>query len=145
MSPLNRRRIANFKANKRGYISLWIFGVLFFISLFAEFIANDKPILIFFDGKFLFPVLKLYPETRFGGEFETEADYHDEYVANLIKEQGWNGFGRSSPYSYDSVAFGRPAPHRHLPRNRIGSVRTTRAETLWRASFTASVFQCCSD
>ena len=53
MSPLNRRRIANFKANKRGYISLWIFGILFLISLFAEFIANDKPLLVFFDGKLL--------------------------------------------------------------------------------------------
>lgn len=120
MSPLNRRRIANFKANKRGYISLWIFGVLFFISLFAEFIANDKPILIFFDGKFLFPVLKLYPETRFGGEFETEADYHDEYVANLVKEQGWMVWPLI-PYSYDSVAFGRPAPAPPSKQNWLGT------------------------
>jgi microcin C transport system permease protein len=120
MSPLNRRRIANFKANKRGYISLWIFGVLFFISLFAEFIANDKPILVFFDGKLLFPVLKSYPETRFGGEFETEADYHDEYVVNLIKEKGWM-IWPLIPYSYDSVAFGRPAPASPSKQNWLGT------------------------
>ena len=120
MSPLNRRRIANFKANKRGYISLWIFGVLFFISLFAEFIANDKPIFVFFDGKLLFPVLKSYPETRFGGEFETEADYHDEYVANLIKEKGWM-IWPLIPYSYDSVAFGRPAPAAPSKQNWLGT------------------------
>ena len=95
MKPLNRRRIANFRRNRRGYISLWIFCVLFTTTLLAEFISNDKPLIIYFDGAVLFPVLKAYPETHFGGEFPTEADYHDPYVVELIKGKGWMLWPRS--------------------------------------------------
>ena len=70
-SPLNRRRWQNFKANKRGYWSFWVFMVLFFVSLFAELIANDKPLLIKYDGQLYWPVLFGYAETTFGGDFET--------------------------------------------------------------------------
>ena len=80
LKPINQRRWQNFKANRRGYWSFWIFLVLFFISLFAEFIANDKPLLVRYDGELLTPVFVSYPETRFGGEFETETDYRDPYV-----------------------------------------------------------------
>ena len=73
LSVLNKRRWQTFKAHKRGYWSLWIFLILFVISLFAEFIANDKPLLVKFDGQYYFPVFKSYPETDFGGIFETEA------------------------------------------------------------------------
>jgi len=120
MTPLNRRRISNFKANKRGYISLWVFLALFFISLFAEFIANDKPILIYYDGTPLFPVFVVYPETRFGGEFESEADYRDPYVMDLIKEKGWM-IWPPIPYSYDTVVHGRPAPAPPSGRNWLGT------------------------
>ena len=89
MSPLNRRRIANFKANRRGYYSLYIFLILFSLSIFSEFLSNDMQILTNFDGNFLFPVIKSYPETRFGGEFPTEADYSDPFVIELIKKKGW--------------------------------------------------------
>ncbi len=67
LSPINRRRWDNFKANRRGYWSLWIFGVLFFLSLFAEFIANDRPILMSYKGEILAPVFVDYPEEKFGG------------------------------------------------------------------------------
>jgi len=120
ISPLNRRRLAIFKANRRGYISLLIFCVLFFISLFAEFIANDKPLIVLFDGDLLFPVLRSYQETRFGGEFETEADYRDEYVAELIEKKGrmlWPPIR----YSYDTIAFGRPAPAPPSKQNWLGT------------------------
>ena len=70
LSPLNKRRWQNFKTNRRGYWSLWIFLVLFFVTLFAEFIANDKPLYISFSGKSYFPVVFTYPETTFGGDFE---------------------------------------------------------------------------
>ncbi|MBV9954025.1 MAG: ABC transporter permease, partial [Pseudolabrys sp.] len=80
MSPLNRRRWQNFKANKRGYWAFWIFLVLFFVTLFAEFLANDKPFLIRMEGHTFVPVLFNYPETAFGGEFETAADYRDPYL-----------------------------------------------------------------
>ena len=88
LSPLNRRRWENFKANRRGYISLWVFLVLFVISLFAEFIANDQPFQVKYDGKFFFPVFRTYAETTFGGEFETAADYRDPYLQKLIADSG---------------------------------------------------------
>ena len=77
LSPVNRRRWQNFKANRRGYVALWVFLVLFVVTLFAEFLANDKPFLIRLEGQTFVPVLFTYPETAFGGEFETEADYRD--------------------------------------------------------------------
>ena len=89
LSPLNRRRLANFKANRRGYWSFWIFLVVFLLSLFAEFIANDKPLLVRYDGGFYMPVVTSYPETVFGGEFDLEADYHDPFIQELIEEKGW--------------------------------------------------------
>src|SRR5271155_5353391 len=79
LTPLTRRRLRNFRANRRGFWSLWIFLVLFVASLFAELIANDKPLVIRFQGAFYFPVVTSYPETAFGGEFPTEADYHDPF------------------------------------------------------------------
>ena len=84
ITPITRRRLDNFRRNRRGFWSLWIFLALFFVTLFAEVIANDKPLLIRYDGAFYAPVLFVYPETTFGGEFLTEADYRDEFVAKLI-------------------------------------------------------------
>ncbi|HUC02545.1 MAG TPA: ABC transporter permease, partial [Methyloceanibacter sp.] len=90
LSVLNKRRWQTFKAHKRGYWSLWIFLILFVISLFAEFIANDKPPLVKFDGQYYFPVFKSYPETDFGGIFETEAVYRDPAVKQMIADKsGW--------------------------------------------------------
>ncbi|GFO82315.1 MAG: ABC transporter permease [Methyloceanibacter sp.] len=88
VSALNKRRWQTFKANRRGYWSLWIFLFLFLISLFAEFIANDKPILIQYEGHYYWPIFQAYPETDFGGIFETEADYRDPVVQDLIAEKG---------------------------------------------------------
>ena len=93
-SPLNRRRWENFKANKRGYWSFWIFLVLFFVSLFAEFIANDQPLFIRYDGKNFFPVMITYPETTFGGDFQTAADYRDPYLQKLIADRAVPSSGR---------------------------------------------------
>ncbi len=114
MSPLVRRGIANFKANRRGYYSLWIFGILFAISLMAELVANDKPIVLFMNGKLFFPAFTFVAETDLGGELEIEADYTDPYVKDLIEEaNGWAIFP-PIPYSYDTVDFwveqSTPAP-----------------------------------
>lgn len=68
---MNQRRLYHFRQNRRGYWSLWIFSVLFVLSLFAEFIANDKPLLLKYNGSYYFPVMVSYPETQFGGDFET--------------------------------------------------------------------------
>ncbi|MGV6803050.1 MAG: ABC transporter permease [Ruegeria sp.] len=88
LSPLNQRRWRNFRRNSRAYWSLIIFSVLFGLSLFAEFIANDKPILVNYRGEYFTPIFKFYPETAFGGDFQTEAIYRDPEVQCLIKSGG---------------------------------------------------------
>ena len=100
LSPLNRRRLRAFKANRRGYYSLLIFIVLFTFTLFAEFVANDKPLLVKYDGAFYLPMFSMYTEKQFGGEFETEADYRDPAVQQFIREKnGWMVWPLI-PYSY---------------------------------------------
>jgi microcin C transport system permease protein len=110
LSPINRRRWQNFKNNRRGYWSFWIFLVLFIVSLFAEFIANDKPFLIRVDGRFFFPAIVTYPETAFGGEFETAADYRDPYLQKLIAEKGGTVIWPPIRYSYDTHNLDLPTP-----------------------------------
>ncbi|MEX0365812.1 MAG: ABC transporter permease [Ruegeria sp.] len=88
LSPLNQRRWRNFRRNGRAYWSLIIFTVLFGLSLFAEFLANDKPILINYRGEYFTPIFKVYPETAFGGDFQTEAIYRDPEVRCLIASGG---------------------------------------------------------
>jgi len=105
MNPMNRRRLAAFRASKRGMISLTVFGLLFFLSLFAELLANDKPILIRYDGAFYSPLVKDYPETTFGGDFPTNTVYSDPEVRKLIEEKGWI-LWPPIPYSYDTVLKG---------------------------------------
>ncbi len=116
LSPIAIRRLSNFKANRRGYISFWIFLVLFTISLFAELIANDKPIIISYDSKIYFPIIETYSETKFGGDFETEADYRDPYVIDLIEAQGWMVWPLI-PYSYKTINYDLPQPAPSPPSN----------------------------
>ncbi len=110
-SPINQRRWANFRANKRGYWSLWIFLVLFSVTLCAEFVSNDNPLLVEFNGHFYYPVFVNYPETAFGGEFETETHYRDPYVKKLIEAKGWMVFPLI-PFSYNTINYNlsQPAP-----------------------------------
>jgi len=90
LSPLQRRRWEVFKLNRRGFWSLWVFLLLFGVSLGSEFIANDKPIVVKYDGQLYWPIFKAYPETAFGGIFETEAEYRDPAVKEMIaKTGGW--------------------------------------------------------
>ena len=109
ISPLTRRRLMNFRSNRRGFWSLWIFLGLFTITLFAEFVANDKPLLVRYDSKFYFPIFYEYPETVFGGFLPTEADYRDPEVAELIRAKGWMVFP-IVPYSYDTINYNLPVP-----------------------------------
>jgi len=122
LTPLNRRRLENFKRNRRGHWSLWIFLVLFGLSLFAELIANDKPILIIYDGRLYVPIVQVYPETEFGGFFPTEADYRDPVVQELIEERGsivWPLI----PFSHDTIdlELGQPAPSAPDARHWLGT------------------------
>lgn len=109
VTPVTARRLANFRANKRGYWSMWIFLAMFFFSLFAEFIANDKPLIVRFDGQFYAPIFTAYPETTFGGDFETEADYTDPFVIELIEEKGWLVMPLI-PYAFDTPVTDLPSP-----------------------------------
>jgi microcin C transport system permease protein len=110
LSPLNKRRWRAFKANRRGYFSLIIFSALFLIALFAEFIANDKPFLVYYDGTVSMPIFKMYTEKSFGGEFETEADYRDPEVVRLIHEKGGWMLWPLIPYSYRTIKLDLPVP-----------------------------------
>ena len=109
LSELNRRRIATFRANRRGFWSLWIFLALFGLSLASELVANDNPILVRYDGAFFVPFAKNYPETAFGGEFETEADYRDPAVVDLIEAKGWIVWPPIR-FSYRTVNLDLPVP-----------------------------------
>jgi len=122
LSPLNSRRWANFKANKRGFWSLWIFLALFSITLCAEFVANDNPLLVKFDGHFYTPIFVNYPETKFGGEFETETRYRDPYVKKLIQAKGWI-LWPLIPYSYSTINYDleQPAPSPPSSENWLGT------------------------
>ena len=122
LSRLNQRRLANFRRNRRGYWSFWAFWVIFALSLPAEFIANDRPLIVHFDGAYYFPVVAAYPETVFGGDFETEAEYRDPFVAELIEEKGWI-LWPPVPYRYDTVNYNltHPAPSRPDADNLLGT------------------------
>jgi microcin C transport system permease protein len=109
LTPLTRRRLANFRANRRGYWSLWLFLALFGASLCAELLANDRPLLVRYDGAFYVPVFQAYPETAFGGFLPTEADYRDPEVAELIREKGWMVWPPVR-YRYDTINFALRVP-----------------------------------
>jgi microcin C transport system permease protein len=110
LTPINRRRWESFKANRRGYWAFWIFLVLFVLTLGAEFIANDKPFVIKMEGKYYFPVVVTYPETAFGGEFETAADYRDAYLQKVIADKGGTMIWPLIRYSYNTHNLDLPTP-----------------------------------
>ena len=105
LNPLNRRRLAQFRANRRGMVSLVLFGTMFVLSLFAELLANDRPILIRYDGAFYVPFVRDYPETTFGGDLPTNAVYSDKEIRELIDAKGWM-LWPLIPYRYNSRATG---------------------------------------
>jgi microcin C transport system permease protein len=122
LSPLNKRRLDNFKSNKRGWYSFLIFTFLFLVSIFADFIANEKPLLIKYQNQFYLPIINEYAETTFGGDFETEADYRDPFVKDLINNNGWM-IWPSIPYSYDTIIrdLAVPAPAPPSKKNWLGT------------------------
>lgn len=122
LSPLNQRRLANFKANGRSYWSFMIFFVLFCLTLPAEFIANEKPLAVRFDGAWYFPVFKTYPETAFGGTLEAEADYRDPFVQDLIQEKGFAVWPliKYGPNTVN-LQLDEPAPSRPTWNNLLGT------------------------
>ena len=120
---LNIRRWKRFKANRLGYFSLLIFTVLFVLSLGAELISNDKPFLIYYNGSFYCPIFKTYPETTFGGDFETETDYRDPYILNKIETGSNFVLFPLNQFSYDTINLNldRPVPSPPTSENLLGT------------------------
>ena len=145
LSPLNQRRWRNFKANRRSFWSLWIFLVAFGLSLFAELLANDKPILVTYRGEWFAPVYRFYPETAFGGDFRTEANYKDEGVQCLILTGGlpdcWDdpagviADAADGDYQGEKVEAGRivwpPIPYSYRTINNVGSAPSAPDSKHW--------------
>jgi microcin C transport system permease protein len=120
ISPLNKRRWENFKANRRGYWALWLFLVLFILSLFAEFIANDKPIFIWVNGRPYFPAVITYADTAFAkvkdpNLFGTAADYRDDYLMGLIEKEGGILIWPPIHFSYNTQVSRPPSPFPSKP------------------------------
>lgn len=118
-----QRAWRRFRSNKRGYYSLWIFSILFLLSLFAEVLSNDKPLLIYYQGELYSPIIKTYSEKTFGGDFETEADYIDPYVRNLITQgDNWALYPLNT-FSYDSINYYNEQPNPAAPsrQNLLGT------------------------
>jgi microcin C transport system permease protein len=122
LGEVGRRRLANFRANRRAWWSLWILLLLFLLTLPAELVCNDRPLFVRYAGGSYFPVLRAYPETTFGGVFGTEADYTDPEVKRLIRERGWMVWPLV-PYRYDTVVTNLPTPAPSPPsrRNWLGT------------------------
>ena len=133
LSPLNQRRWRNFKANRRGYWSLWLFLILFVVSLFADLIANDRPLLLKYDGKFFLPVVFNYSETTFGGDFETAADYRDPFLQKLIAEKGGWMIWPPVRYRYDTHNLDLPTPAPSKPTWLLSEQRSVRPSSSARA------------
>ena len=109
LSPVTVRRLQQFKDNKRGYYSFWLFVGLFVLTLFAELIANDQPLLVSYKGHYYCPIIKSYPETTFGGSFETATNYRDPTVKALIEKDGWLLFP-PIPFGIQTVNYNLPVP-----------------------------------
>jgi len=122
MININQRKILNFKNNKRGLYSLYIFLLLLFFTLPAEFIANDKPLLVKYNTGYYFPVFNNYAETVFGGDFETSADYRDTFVIELIESDGWI-IWPLIPFNHQTVNYNLqvPAPSPPSLENILGT------------------------
>lgn len=121
--PINQRRWALFRANKRGFYASIIFLFLFLLSLGAEFLANDKPIYISYKGEIYTPILFYYPETTFGGEFDLEPDYKDPFIQDLIKQGDGKMIWPLIPFSYDThdLDLNEPAPAPPSSRHWLGT------------------------
>jgi len=114
LSP-GQRAWRRFRRNRRGFVSLWIFGILFVLSLFAEILSNDRPLVVHYHGSYYFPILKAYPETRFGGDFGTEADYNDPYVQRLLtRDRNWVLYAPNR-YSFNSINYYLDHPNPSAP------------------------------
>ncbi|WNO11368.1 ABC transporter permease [Teredinibacter sp. KSP-S5-2] len=122
LSPVNQQRWQRFKKNRRAIWSLWLFSIVFIIALCSELVANDNPLLIRYKGDWYFPVINSYSETEFGGDLDIQADYTDEYIQELINQDGWI-IWPLLPYSYNTINYNltTPAPSPPTAENWLGT------------------------
>ncbi|MBN9425380.1 MAG: ABC transporter permease [Burkholderiales bacterium] len=122
LSP-GRRAWLRFRANRRGYWSLWIFLAVFGVSLFAELLSNDKPLVVSYEGQWYWPMVKSYPETTFGGDFRTPTDYLDPFIREQLNKDGNWALYPPNPYSFDTINYFAPSPNPAPPSavNRLGT------------------------
>ncbi|WP_328190000.1 ABC transporter permease [Marinobacter sp. OP 3.4] len=122
LSPIQRRRFENFRRNRRGYWSLWLFLILFAVSLCAELIANDKPLLVSYEGELYLPLIENVPEETFGGFLPTETDYRDDFIQEEINSKGWI-LWPPIRFSYDTVNYNldQPSPAPPSADNWLGT------------------------
>ncbi|MEQ1245642.1 ABC transporter permease [Acinetobacter soli] len=122
MSPVMQQRLARFKQNRLGFICLIVFAVIFVLAIFSELIANDKPLVVKYQQSYYFPVIQSYPETTFGGVFETETDYKDPAVQQLIDRDGW-ALWPVIPFSYQTpnLELAVPVPSPPSQQNWLGT------------------------
>ncbi|KMQ74515.1 ABC transporter permease [Marinobacter subterrani] len=109
LTPIQQRRLRNFRKNRRGFWSLWIFLALFGLSLMAEVIANDSPLIVSYQGELYFPVVESVPEVTFGGFLPTETNYRDPFIEQQIKENGWI-LWPPIPFSYNTINYDLEVP-----------------------------------
>lgn len=122
-NSLGRKRWARFRHNRRGYYSLVVFLLLFGLSLFAEVLSNDKPLLIQYEGRYYLPLLRVYPETVFGGDFDTETDYRDAYMLEKLTTNGNRVIFPPNPHSFNTInlVLDRPVPSPPTRDNYLGT------------------------
>ncbi|UVM24957.1 ABC transporter permease [Pseudomonas sp. B21-021] len=123
LSPIGQRRWARFKAHRRGWWSLWLFLALFSLSLGGELVANDKPLLVTYQGEWYFPAFKRYTEQDFGGELPFQPDYRSAQVRELIEGQGGRMWFAPIPFGYDTANYDltEPAPSPPTAENWLGT------------------------
>jgi microcin C transport system permease protein len=120
LSPVNQRRLQKFRNNRRAWWSLWIFLVLFVLSLLANVIANDRPIVVKTDQGWFFPVLQHYSEKDFGGDLDLSMDYRDPFSAQLIEQQNGRMIWPPVRYSWNSINYEKVAPSPPRPGKPAG-------------------------
>ncbi len=122
-NSLARRRWRSFKRNRRGLYSLILFSLLFVTGLFAEFLSNDKPFLVRYEGSYYVPLFRAYPETVFGGDFDTDTDYRDPYILEKLTTNGNRAYFPFNPHSYNSInlELDQPVPSPPTRINLLGT------------------------
>lgn len=143
LTPANQARWARFRQHRRGYVSLWLFLLLFVCSLCAELIANDRPLLVQYRGSLYVPALKNYSETTFGGPFATAADYQDPWLQQQLHDNGWVLWAPVH-FGATTINFASDAPSLHRPRHATGWGPMPTAAMCWPGFYTARGSRCCS-